>query len=75
MIIISAFALAVAAVHSFYPIVLIVPLFLKFYVVEHKTGKAVLAVLTTLSIIVIFIVTSRLRIGSWEFLEDTIGFM
>lgn len=74
-LLLSAFSLAAVATHSFYPIMLLVPLFLKIYLVDSRPRKAFFAIFLSIAFVVMFLAVSFLYCKNWDFVDDTFGFI
>lgn len=71
----SAFFIALAATHSFYPIVLIVPMSLKFIIEDKAPIKAIIGIVSTLLFMMLFGWIAYLITNNLNFIQHTYGFV
>lgn len=67
--------IALASTHSFYPLVLVVPMALKFVIEDKEPEKAVFGVVSTFFFMFWLAYLGYLSTNSWNFLEHTFGFV
>lgn len=74
-LILGAVALAILTLQSFYPVVLIAPLFLAIRKYGNSKLKADVAVLLFIALFASLLYYSKYLTGNWDFIADTFGFI
>ncbi|KAK9738027.1 hypothetical protein QE152_g10217 [Popillia japonica] len=74
-VIIGAVSLAIASLQSLYPVILISALYLSVLKYQNSMFKAVISVISCISLLVVFIFSSYYLMGSWNFIPQTYGFI